>query len=178
MTMPTKPAAIVKTQKTTALSLYREADEHFTEALTKISQALSNEPKPEVVAMVFHTINSKWKKLVVDNIKAAKGIMASYVEGKGQPTENGKGKLVDLEFNGRTFRASTVKSMSTKPDEAKLIALLEAKKIQLIDACDRVISYEPNEEKLAALVKDGKLTEAEVLECHKVTATTTKVEAL
>jgi hypothetical protein len=176
--MATKSAAITKTPKTTALSLYREADEHFTEALTKIAQALSNEPKPEVVAMVFHTINSKWKKLVEDNVKSAKALMAAYVEQKGESTDNGKGKWTHLDYNGRTFRASTVKSMSTKPDVARLETLLESKNMQIMDACNRVISYEVSEEKLEALVKAGKLTEAEVLECHTVTATTTKVEAL
>lgn len=174
-----KTVALAKAEpRVSALTLFREADEMVGAALMKVAQALSNDPKPEAVALIYHTLKTNWGKTLEDNINAAKSILASHVEAAGEPTENGKGKATELEYNGRRFRASTTKSFSTLPDVAKLEKLLDQKGLSMLDACIKEIRYVPDDRKLAELVDQRKLTQGDIESCRKVTATTTKIEAL
>ena len=55
---------------------------------------------------------------------------------------------------------------ASKPAPHLLDALLKQKGLKLDDACDRVVMYEANADKLGALVEQGTLNKAEVDACY------------
>jgi len=61
------------------------------------------------------------------------------------------------------------KRVASAPDEKALMALLESKKLDVTNAFDKVSVLVPNPSKVALLVENGQLTEAEGKALYKVT---------
>jgi hypothetical protein len=61
------------------------------------------------------------------------------------------------------------KRVATAPDEKKLLALIESKKIAMTSAFDKISVHVPSPSKIAALVETGHLTKEEAADLYKVT---------
>jgi len=83
---------------------------------------------------------------------------------KGDVTEKGGFRL---SVNNHTVIKE--KRVASAPDEKALMALLESKKLDITKAFDKVSVHVANPSKVALLVENGHLTEAEAKALYKVT---------
>lgn len=83
---------------------------------------------------------------------------------KGEETEKGGFRLA-VEHH----MVIKEKRVASAPDEKQLLALLEAKKLDVTAAFDKVSVLVPNPSKVSLLVENGQLTEAEGKALYKVT---------